>query len=315
MGWFLTSDKNAKKKKGGSRTAKRSAKKRQWDPARTLRRMKIAGGVAVIGALAAGFHFGETALRDHVAGQRISEPRVLLVDTPSWMSRRIARDVRSIVARRLSGDPFDGESLHHSASQLADSAWVRRVDRLVRRPDGVVEVHAEYRDPLALIRARDGYHLVDGRAVRLPLIYSSQTVERIDLPVIVNVDRAPPQAGHRWPGGDVRAGLALARLVASQLWRHQVLAVDVANHAGRVDKSRPHLALLTDQGRVLWGRAPGEERFYEPDARVKLGHIRRVRRNFNGRIDAGGKIVDVSGDDVVTFPGGSVRYTSSRSQP
>jgi hypothetical protein len=268
---------------------------------------RAVGWAALIGLLVVGWVWGKPALRAQVARARSETPRIDLGRTPGWMSEQILRQLRSTVEPALVPDPFDRLSLREAAADLQASPWVDRVRRVIRRPDGRVEIRAEYREPAALVKARDGYHLIDEQGIRLPLIYEAETAREMGLPVIQGVDRAPPRAGRLWAGGDVQAGLRLAVLVQDQPWAEQVRAIDVNNYGGRRFDARPHLKLLTEldgdgdprnNPGVRWGRAPGNEQFYEPSAEKKLQHLNQVLRRFR-RIDASGQIVDVFGDSVL----------------
>ena len=309
MGWFLRANTGGKSRRGGSRS--RSKRKSSAPPKlerhHKIAALKAAGWALLIGSLVSGWVWGKPALRAQVAETRAAKPRLDLGRTPGWMSKQILRQLHTTVRPTLGANPFDRLSLQATAANLQASPWVHRVHRVIRRPDGRLEVRAEYREPAALIEARDGYHLVDNQGIRLPLIYKAETARKMGLPVLQGVEKAPPRAGRLWGGGDVQAGLRLALLVDGQSWSNQVAAIDVSNYGGRRFEARPHLKLLTEldgdgdprnNPGVRWGRAPGNEQFYEPSARTKLRHLRQVLRRFR-RIDAAGQIVDVFSDSVL----------------
>lgn len=319
MGWFLHTNTKKKRKAPAGRKKKAAPKKKaDWDPHRTLLAIRLAVWVVVIGGLIAGWMYGERWLRGRVSEQRAALPRIELHEAPVWLSGYVGERLRTTVSASVEADPFDQQSLQRAARNLQLSPWVRRVRRVIRRPDGVIEVRAAYREPVALVQARDGYHLIDRDGVRLPAVYEPGVIGQLGLEVIRNVNAAPPRAGRVWRGDDVRAGLKLAQLVARQPWHEQVEAIDVANYGGRIDPGRPHLVMHTEGGLVRWGRPPGQARFYEPHTQRKLHHLDLVLERF-GAIDAGGQVVDVFRDNVLIHPDGdiqsaagerSIRYTA-----
>lgn len=307
MGWFLSSKKKGRSGKGGPKprskklTSKKAAQPRGWDPGRTLANMWLMSWTLLLIGGAAGWYFGEAYLMDYVSRQHRDQPvTVELIDTPSWMNDRLTGHLREEVERIVDADPFDRASLEEAARTLQEKPWVESVQRIIRRGDAAIEVHADYRRPTALIEAEDGFHLVDRQGVRLPGRYSSDGAARTGLLVVEGVSAAPPLAGQRWGGKDLQAGLALAELIRKTEWSDEVASVNVRNYAGRVDNGQPHIVLPTRLGGALrWGRAIGEEQFYEPTAEVKLRHISRVRRQSeSGTICAGGRVVDVFRDTI-----------------
>lgn len=309
MGWFLTK-KTAKKGRRGKSKQKTAA--RPWDPQKTLRVMRVCGWTLALGLGIGAWFYGQSALESRLGATRATLPRVELVDAPGWMPGAVVDGLRATVAATVNPNPFDGASLAEAADALQRSAWIERVYRVHRKPAGEIEIIASYRRPIALIQAEDGCHLVDVRGIVLPLVYAPAKAAEIGLPLIRGVAQDPPRPGGAWAGGDVRAGLRLGMLVSAQSWADQVKAIDVSNYGGRRDAGKAHLSLLTDDGAVRWGRAPGDEQFYEPPAATKLAHIDLLIRKF-ADLTPGRQDVDVSGDTIVTYPRAetaTVQYTS-----
>ncbi|MEX2671564.1 MAG: hypothetical protein WD294_05570 [Phycisphaeraceae bacterium] len=307
MGWFLSS-KKSKKGRGSNARGKKLTKKKAsplagkgWDPSTTLANMWLISWMLLLVGGSVAWYFGESYLMNYVSKQhRDAVVTVELVDTPAWMDERLVDHLRREIELMIDADPFDRDALKHAAEQLTHKPWIEHVQRVVRTGTGAIEVHAVYRRPTALIQAEDGFHLVDRHGVRLPARYSSDQAEATGLLVIKGVRQPPPLEGRLWLGDDVQAGLKLARLVRQADWSEDVVAVDVHNFAGRLSESSPHIVLPTQYGGILrWGRALGQEQFYEPAAEIKLRHVERVRRQSpSGTICAGGRIVDVWSDTV-----------------
>jgi hypothetical protein len=317
MGWFLTKKKGGKSRSAKSRgRAGSSASPKPWDPQRTLRGLKVLTGIALAAGAVVGWYYGEEALVDYAATMQadpVGLEDVVLVDAPAWMSPEVRNRVATVVAEQVSPDPLDGRSLRLAAEALAQEPWVARVEQVRRLAKGQVAVRAEYRQPVAIVEALDGYHLVDATGVQLPGLYYRDQVDRLGLPLLVNVAAAPPsRPGQQWAGEDLQAGLKLIQTLAGEPYFDQIEAFDVGQ---RDQRGRIRLALHTRDGMVLWGLPPGEEKTLEPAVATKLSWLRRLDRE-RGSIDAGGKIVHIYGASIATsepimhqHPGGATVYT------
>jgi hypothetical protein len=312
MGWFLRSKAKPKKSKAKQHWQRSARKREPWDPQRTLLIMQRSATVIIILALAGGVLFGQRYLVRQVGREAATIVDVELVEAPAWLGPSRIEPLRQTIAATVSPNPLDHASLTAAAEALGRSPWVEHVQRIERRPEGHVRAFVTYREPVALVGARDGYHLVDASGRRLPGVYPLQQLSDLNLPVMTGVRAAPPAEGHRWAGSDLQGGLALTQMLAGQAYVDQVRAIDVSNYDGRIDPHQPQLILLTDEGVVRWGRAPGEEGVYEPAASQKLQALQRVARRYNGRIDAAGQVVDIFCDDPLIQPADHMLYTGVR---
>jgi hypothetical protein len=314
MGWFLT-----KKKSGTSKRRKPSVPVRpDWDPQRTLRAVRVILSIAVLVGLGAAWYYGQAGLRRYVSRQTavlVTPQNVVLADAPRWMSPKLREELQVVVAAPISPDPLDQTSLARAAAALRGNPWVNRVEQLHRYPDGRVVVRAEYRQPIAVVESREGYHLVDAQGVQLPGLYNQGQLKALGMPVIVGVAAPPPPPGRYWGGEELKAGLALVQFLAGEPYLNQVKAIDVGQ---RDSRDRVRLSLLARQGGVVhWGLPPGQEQAVETPAAVKKQWLAEVYKT-RGSIDAGGKIVTLYTAQVFVHtpvaddPASQVRYTSSR---
>jgi len=226
-----------------------------------------------------------------------STVRVELINPPATMSPLLRERVANTVASLAGADPLDQRGLSEAAAALVNSPWVREVRAVRRGSGGRVLVDATFREPVAVVRGRDGYHLIDEQCVRLPGLYLKHQLRYLGLPVITGVGMAPPPQGAVWSGDDLRAGLQLAGLIEGEPYADQVVAYDVSD---RDALGRLRLRLLTEAGMVRWGLPPGDERGLEPDSETKRRWLSSVDRR-RGSIDAGGRIVDVNGAAVYVY--------------
>lgn len=302
MGWFLptferktsgkTASAKAKKAKG-----KAAAQKAEFDPRRAWRMAQVGCFVMLGAGVLVGWNTAEHYLTNYVAEHRAAQAKseqVALAHVPAWMSTGLQAELRQTVALPVGENPLDGDDLTTAAAHLQANAWVEAVREVRRLPGGRVVVDATYRQPMAVVEGRDGYHLVDGRGVRLPGLYLSHQLKELDLPLVTGVTDAPHRVGEVWPGDDLQAGIALGRLLRTQPYREQIVSVDVGS---RDSLGRVRLVIRTETGQVRWGLPPGEEKTIEPPMEAKLQRLAQVYRE-RGQIDAGGRMVDIYGADV-----------------
>ena len=294
MGWFLRKKRRKKRKSSkGSR-----GRTRPWDPGQTLGMVRLMMIVGVSGLLFSGWQWSAQSLRAYVGvycASVVTVDHVDLEPAPLWMSALLKDELCRLVVENSSADPLDSSSLRRAAQKLEASAWVSKVHQLRRQPGGRVLVNASYRQPVALVHHRDGYRPVDVHGVRLPGLYMSHQVKLVGLPVIEGIAARPSQPGLVWPGQDIGAALKLVMLLSGESYEDQIQAYD-AGH--RDSRGRLRLILHTrDGGKVHWGLPPGEPSAIEPSEATKMRRLTSVNQR-RGSIDAGGKIVDLSGAAV-----------------
>ncbi|MEM1445804.1 MAG: hypothetical protein AAGF84_07110 [Planctomycetota bacterium] len=309
MGWFLpfslpgssTSKKGRGKGKGKGRGKKKN--QRQWDPQRTLLGLKVVGIAALIVGTGVAWTTGQSALIGYAQDHRslpVTPADVTLLDAPPWIAGgKIEQRLRDAAAQRIKADPFDGRGLQDAAAMLTLDPWVAEVQQVRRTPTGVV-VEAEYRQPLAMVKARDGYHIVDTEGVRLAGPAYWQALEPAGLPLITNVTVAPPgELGLPWEGAEIEAGVELVKLLQDEPFAPQITAYDVGQRDPRTNKLC--LVLQTDGGGVIWGRPPGDAwAVAEVSTQEKVQRLRRIAETYMGRIDMGMQTVFVNTQRVQT---------------
>jgi len=233
-------------------------------------------------------HYVKTlALAEHPAA------KVVYVDLPEELAVLARRDLNAALSE-FEGERWTEATLcRRMARRLEEVGWVDRVTQVRRGDNAEFTVRAVYRYPFAMVQTETQFFLVDGRGIRLPGSY------RFDprWPLVQGAAAGPPEPGHPWPGGDVRAGLAVLDRVMREPFAEQITAVLVDNIEGRTDPYGAHIKLATDRagGRILWGSAIGRE-LEENTVEQKLALL---RANFSrtGRADANLPEIDIS-----TFP-------------
>jgi len=253
------------------------------------RRLKFALGcvlaVGCVGALV----FGMKALESKV----LNTPRpygtgvrVRLVDVPMWMPESLATAIGRTIAQE-SDDFYDPSLIARAYDQAAANPWVRSVMRVSKHPtaspiQGIVELHAEYRMPVAAVLLSDGRTraYVDAQGVLVPddpalgsppkylatfpavrgqppraVFYSDMSEAPSDAPIqrrhyieIQGVQAPPPIPGERWRGQDLEDALRLVELLRLRSYCTQIEVIDVHNHGGRLYPAQPrepHIRMFT----------------------------------------------------------------------
>ncbi len=256
------------------------------------------------------------------AGTKRPLKRLVLVHAPPWLSpailNRLARAAVDYACYNKKHpryaaelrNPLDGKILvrlaHYYMTHQPQgmNAWIKHV-RFVRRVwlphQQIIEIAAEYRAPIALIKLSGAYYLVSAGGVRLPGRYAPGDVASLRwLVQIVGVAAAKaPAAGRHFHSSGVRIALRIIRLIHPQPFAGQIRAVDMSNLHGRIDKTAPWIVLWTTFGtKIIWGLPPGEEGFYEVPARRKIASLAAIYQEYH-RVDAGRAYVDIRDDQVL----------------
>lgn len=269
-----------------------------------------ASGVAVLLALCAAGLFYARQYVERTATRAAVPPTVVFTNRPAWMSERVARQLAASFAPRLATSVFDHELLVTVSKRLKASPWIAQL-RQVRRtygkgPGDTLEVDCDFRAPMALARFNDDYWFVDAHGIKLPERFAGNDLPFIlygadgstNIRVIEGIRHAPPaQAGQKWIGDDLAAGLELVCRLYDQPCAQEIVKVDVSNFRGRVNTARAHFVLVTRYNtEVLWGRPwTASDSFIEVSPERKLATMRRVLSQY-GRVDAGLASIDIRFD-------------------
>jgi hypothetical protein len=208
---------------------------------------------------------------------------------------------------------FDRAMLTGVYGRLAADPWVAEVHQVRRaytnQPGDTIEIDCTYRVPTALVKWRDGYWLVSSDGYKLPEHYDPAIVPRVmgeadgkggmpPLRIIDGVRHAPPEAGEKWVGDDLKAGLEMVDVLASDSVADAILKIDVSNFSGRVDPREAHIVLITKYNtQIRWGRPADDDQSFEISPAKKLQCLDRIAAQY-GRIDANQPWVDVRFDTV-----------------
>ncbi len=257
---------------------------------------------AIIGMIA----WSIPKLEDRFAQDAMLSERAIEIEylhAPAWFDKDCRSALAACVTEQLRGtSPFDPQRLAKAVSTLKASGWFVEVRQVQLRASGSLEVDASFTTPFAMVRAGDTEYLVDVAGRRLGMTWIAGTRPATPhYPSIVGTQWAPPdEIGAQWKGGDVTAGLELAKFLAHKKWFHQVSAIDVSQFTDL----RTLAIVAAGGGTIVWGLPPNDHDAAEVIPETKLSYIDHFYTRY-GRIDSGaGKMMDLRGD-LVTLAGGS----------
>jgi len=230
-----------------------------------------------------------------------TEVSVSLYNQPVWMSTPLAKQILNEsfmpIERKL--EDFHRRGLDEKlpellAVELQQSPWVSKVYWARRSFGGKVVIHADFREPAALVKLEDGCYLIDQDGYLLPGKYKHEALIDCGLMEIHGVRSRLPEAGMKCTGKDLQAGIALVNLLKNVEFRHQITAVDVKNYEGRCDRNASWLVLETNRNTLIrWGRPVGEEGGLENSAEDKVALLRGSYADYH-HIDCNRMFVDVT---------------------
>jgi hypothetical protein len=222
------------------------------------------------------------------------------IDLPDWLRMpENGHILDSLVARvnlRDCDRMLDEQLAFRLGTTLAapEVGWVKSVDRVQVRPEGVVAIKCRFRQPRAWVKQGSCCYLVDEENVRLPGRYDAIDCQGSALMTIVGVRSKPPVVGQCWTAADLTDGARLVALLSTKPFRDEITSVNVSNHDGRVDRSRPHIELVTAAkgSRIWWGLPPEREHGKEITAAQKVTLLETLYRQW-GRLSVNRPYIDI----------------------
>jgi hypothetical protein len=248
-------------------------------------------------------------------------PHVVLKNRPVWMSDLLAEEIVRAAKPAGAHSAFDHQVLVDIDRILRASPWIRDV-RQVRRvyqdqPGDTIEIDCDYRAPVALVEWGSYYWLVDGEGVKLPAQFTAGQLNHVvygadhkmNIRVIRGVQSPPVNAGNKWGGDDLQAGLDMLKTLYGQSFAEEIVSVDVSNYDHRQSLRNAQLTLWTVRNtQIHWGTPiNGRTEFEIPTAR-KLENLKLIYAKC-GRVDAVHEELDIRLDNP-TFPSTDVVQTS-----
>lgn len=290
--------------------------KQPIDPEVARRRRLITlhtlGVIVFVGGLATIFHFA----REYVDKQltfSTEPPKVVLANRPVWMTDLLAEQIIRSVRPAGTYSAFDEQMLADRVKILRGNPWIKEVKQVRRlygaAPGDTLEIDCDYRAPIALVHWGEYFWLIDGEGVRLPEQFTAQQVKgivvgqdkKVNIRVIEGVSKPPVEAGHKWPGEDLAAGIQMVKMLYGQPYAEEIVKVNVSNFEGRNEMKEPQLALITKYNTTIrWGEPLNLKFFVEAPPAIKVERLQEIFKQY-GQVDAKQPWIDIRGE-VVTKP-------------
>jgi len=271
-------------------------------------RAVLAGAIGI--ALLAVLYVQKDILHASPACQR-RLARVRLVKPPSWMPRELAY----VITSQIQTAAFDAEGTQRSVfeegiardvcKKADENPWIAHVDRVKRRPDGVVDVEARYHRPRAMVGSSSMPIPVTIDGVVLPRV-DATLLKVADFKVIQGVVGHPPEPGKHWDAPDLADGLKVLRLFWKKPYVKEITVIDVSNHGGRINPTRPHIVLIAQmrgwrQTEVAFGRLPvGDD--YVVSTERKMANLDAYCKARGWHLSGRDERVDVRLDELLVTP-------------
>lgn len=280
----------------------------------TARLRRVAARVLIVVVVLGGSAYGLEQLKEHVERNLgfMPEPLIVVIkNRPAWMSDNVVQEIAAVARPKGAHSAFDRQMLVDSRKALEADPWISQVNSVRRaythQPGDTLELDCDFRVPAAWVRWGQYYWLVDRDAFKLPEQYSAAKMPaevlgadgRINLRIIDGVRTPPPEAGSKWAGVDLAAGLEMAAVLFNRQYTEDIVTIDVSNVSGRQNHDASQIALGTRYGTsILWGRPPSDaDSFLEVRPERKLAELKEVYEKF-GRVDMRQPWIDVRSEGV-----------------
>lgn len=277
--------------------------------------LHAAGVVSFATILAMGVRFSRD-FADRTVLKPVTPVNVRIVNPPAWMNEEVRQRIVQIATPVTAKSSLDQDQVKEIAQILAAEPWVRQVHRVQRiygkQPGDTLEVDCDFRAPVALVQDQGWFWMVDAEGVKLPERFTKDELakvaigrglEKIQLRVVTGVHNSAPQAGEKWVGRDLEAGLELARLFFDKPFMNDVAMIDVGN----VDPVQPDVAGAPNEvvlhtrynTQIRWGSPIRQNGFsVEVSSAQKLATLERLWQEYQ-RLDAGKPWIEIRYDRVV----------------
>jgi len=291
-------------------------------------------------AFAAGCAVGLALLERHVLSHPARKPvqvRLRLCETPAWVPDAVAEAVgESILAD--DADFNDVELVRRAHAAAEANPWISRVSRVEKRLTddptiGVLEVHAEFRKPVAKVLLKDGRSCayVSDDAHRLPDVVPRYVASipatraaparreyflrappglaavEVHYLTINGASCDAPAFGERWQGEDILAAVKMIELLWDRPYINQIVEVDVRNFGWRASRREPQIRLVAKKDRgletvILFGRLPDPEGDWVVPPERRLRNLDLYVQAHRGTLAGLASTIDIQGDYLTYRP-------------
>ncbi|MEN6385813.1 MAG: hypothetical protein ABFD79_11540 [Phycisphaerales bacterium] len=235
-----------------------------------------------------------------------------LINVPDWVSPELIREIEETAKKGGTNFILNEESARRVGENLRPLAWLYNVQVSVGSKEIVVD--AEYRKPLAMVTANDGWYYLDADAIILDYVPISELtiVEITGVPVNHLSLRS---IGTNWQSDDVAAGLELIQLLdkmdkqvePNKPLLAEIKSVDLSNFNGRRSTTQPHIVFYAKDGtEIKWGARIGQwHKNLEAKDEEKLAILYNTYKEYGTiqiRAAQKGSFIDLTRQQNLTLP-------------
>jgi len=304
--------------------------------------LRHGGWALLLVILLIGGAVGLTQLEDRILVDRqpttAGRFSVELMDVPDWMPNELVQTIGRWVMPESAN--FSDENLAEQIyARAKQSPWIRETHSVRKRPSGqpgraVVQIRADFRQPIAKVLHRGWAYFVDAEGVRLPSAEVPKWVMRVreadggsrtvcfldhgDIPrgvpaapvhyiAIEGAAYDPPAVGQAWAGEDVQDALRLVRMVRMRDYAREISVVDVRNFKNRISSTEPQIQLFAQRGkgpmtRIKFGRFPDPAGDYVVSPKRKLAYLDSYFQQNGGQLAGLNESMDLRYDTLHVSP-------------
>jgi len=214
--------------------------------------------VLIIAAVAVGFYFLEKYVTDRTLLSQ-TEPVLELLDVPIWVNDHLKarlRDAAMFYDYSIESEKDTARIVQQNIEK--NLVWVSTVQ--VQRTNESIKIKAEWRKPLALVKAGLTKYYLDAELIVLDFIpLDTLPIVRITgLPLTAK----PSPAGYLWQRDDIAAAMVILErldrmdklVTPDKPLLFEIDRIDISNFDGRRSSTAPHIVLYTkDNTQIIWG--------------------------------------------------------------
>jgi hypothetical protein len=201
-------------------------------------------------------------LQKHVAGSeqfQVDATSLIPQKLPAWAGEMVRRDLASLPGLPDRFSIMEPGICLKVAEAFQRNPWVDEVILVKRVFPNRVFVSLRLRRPVAGVKYRGHYYLVDAEGRRLSDAATRWPRTAGAPPVIIAVPRGFPERGEPWENEAVRGATVIAGVLGGSSERLQThfTEIDLTNSSRCPDWREGDAHLITDSGGfVKWGRSP-----------------------------------------------------------
>lgn len=217
---------------------------------------------------------------------RLSADRIHISPPPRWVPDDLVEQVLGGSQWPKTTSLLDDALTAKVAEAFRQHPWVAEVLTVRKSVPAHIDVQLEYRQPVGMIRVKQGMYPVDKDGILLPPAdFSVADTQRY--PTIDSV-RSIPQgpAGTSWGDTSVLGAARLAKVLAPHWKKFDLVSIRVprVTTANATTEQLVYTLISRGGSQIVWGRAPGTTHPGELSAEQKVAKLNDYLRDF-GRFD------------------------------